>query len=76
MLAIHITLLDQSTQMTNYQHLIVCINITFAIEIEIDNAILFLDILTIRKPGRLKLQYLKKIRTDLYMNWYSFAPKS
>ena len=52
-------------------------NIKFAIEIEKDNTIPFLDILIIRKPGKIETTvYRKKTCTDLYMNWYSFAPKS
>ena len=52
-------------------------NIKFTFEIEKDNTISFLDILIIRKPGKIETTvYRKKICTDLYMNWYSFAPKS
>ena len=50
-------------------------NMTF--EIEKDNTIPFLDILLIRKPGKIESTvYRKKTCTDLYMNWYSFVPKS
>ena len=52
-------------------------NIKFTFEIEKDNTIPFLDILIIRKPGKIGTTiYRKKTYTDLYMNWYSFAPKS
>ena len=51
--------------------------IKFTIETEKDNTIPFLDILVIRKPGKIETTvYTKKTCTDLYMNWYSFAPKS
>ena len=52
-------------------------NIKFTFGIEKDNTILSLDILIIRKPGKIETTvYRKKTCTDLYMNWYSFAPKS
>ena len=52
-------------------------NINFTFEIEKDNAIPFLDILIIRKAGKIETTvYRRKTCTDLYMNWYSFAPKS
>ena len=52
-------------------------NIKFTFEIEKDNTIPFLDILIIRKPGKIETTvYRKKTCTDLYMNWYSFVPKS
>ena len=52
-------------------------NIKFTFEIEKDNTISFLDILIIRKPGKIETTvYRKKTCTDLYMNWYSFVPKS
>ena len=52
-------------------------NIKFTFEIEKDNTITFLDILIIRKPGKIETTvYRKKTCTDLYMNWYSFVPKS
>ena len=51
-------------------------NIRFTFEIEKDNTIPFLDILVIRKPGKIETAVCrKKTCTDLYMNWYSFAPK-
>ena len=52
-------------------------NIKFTFEIEKGNTIPFLDILIIRKPGKIEnTVYWKKTCTDLYMNWYSFVPKS
>ena len=52
-------------------------NIKFTTEIEKDNTIPFLDILIRRKQGKIETAvYKKKTCTDLYMNWYSFAPKS
>ena len=52
-------------------------NIKFRIEIEKDNLIPFLDILIIRESGNIETTVCrKKSCTDLYMNWYSFAPKS
>ena len=52
-------------------------NIKFTFQTEKDNTILFLDILIIRKPGKIEITvYRKKTCTDLYMNCYSFAPKS
>ena len=52
-------------------------NIKFTFEIEKDNTIPFLDILIIGKPGKIETTvYRKKKCTDLYMNWYSFAPQS
>ena len=52
-------------------------NIKFTFEIEKDNTIPFLDILIIRKPGKIETTvYRKKTCTNLYMNWYSFVPKS
>ena len=52
-------------------------NIKFTFEIEKDNTSPFLDILIIRKPGKIKTAvYRKKTCTDLHMNWYSFVPKS
>ena len=52
-------------------------DIKFTFEIAKDNTIPFLDILIIRKPGKIETEaYSKKTCTDLYMNWYSFAPKS
>ena len=52
-------------------------NIKFTFEIEKDNTIPLLDILIIRKVGKIETTvYRKKSCTDLYMNWHSFAPKS
>ena len=52
-------------------------NKKFTFEIEKDNTIPFPDILIIRKPGKIETTvYRKKTCTDLYMNWYSFVPKS
>ena len=52
-------------------------NIKFTIEIEKDNTIPFLDILMVIKPGKIETTVdRKKTYTDLYLNWYSFAPKS
>ena len=52
-------------------------NIKFTIEIEKDNTIPFLDMLIIRKSGKIETTvYRKKTCTDLHMSWYSFAPKS
>ena len=52
-------------------------NIKFTFEIEKDNVIPFPDILIIRKLGKIETTvYRKKACTDLYMNWYSFVPKS
>ena len=52
-------------------------NIKFTFEIEKDNTIPLLDILIIRKPGKIETAvYRKKSCTNLYMSWYSFAPKS
>ena len=49
----------------------------FTFEIEKGNTIPFLDILIIREPGKIKTTvYRKKRCTNLYVNWYSFAPKS
>ena len=51
-------------------------NIKFTTEIEKDNTIFFLHILIITKFGKIEITvYRKKTNTDLYMNWYSFAPK-
>ena len=48
-------------------------NIKFTFQTEKDNTILFLH----RKPGKIEITvYRKKACTDLYMNCYSFAPKS
>ena len=45
--------------------------VTFIIEIEKDNTI------SNKKPGKIKpTVYRKKTCTDLYLNWYSYAPKS
>ena len=52
-------------------------NIKFTFEIKKDNTIPFRDILIIRKPRKIETTvYRKNPCTDLYMNWYSFAPKS
>ena len=52
-------------------------NIKFTMEIAKDNTISFVDILIIRKPGKIETTvYRKNTCTDLYINWYSFAPKS
>ena len=52
-------------------------NIKFTTEIEQDNTIPFLDILIIRKPGKIQtIVYRKKKSTDLDINCYSFASKS
>ena len=52
-------------------------NIKFTTEIEKDNTIFLLHILIITKSGKIEITvYREKKSTDLYMNWYSFAPKS
>ena len=52
-------------------------NLKFTSEIEKDNTNPFLDILIVRKPGKIQTTvYKKQTYTDLYMNSYSFAPKS
>ena len=52
-------------------------NIKFTIEIEKDDAIPFLDVLIIRKAGKIETTvHRKKTCTDLYMNWYSCAPNN
>ena len=52
-------------------------NIKFTIEIEKDDAIPFLDMLIIRKAGKIETTvYRKKTYTDFYMNWYSYAPNN
>ena len=53
-------------------------NIKFRIEIEKDDAIPFLDVLIIRKAGKIETTvHRKKTCTDLYMNWYSsYAPNN
>ena len=49
----------------------------FTFDTEKDNTIPFLDILIIRKTGKIETtMYRKKTCTNLYMNWYSFEPKS
>ena len=49
----------------------------FTFEIEKGNTIPFLDILIIRKPGKIETTvYRKKTCNDLYMNWYYFVPES
>ena len=52
-------------------------NVTFTIEIVKCNFIPFLDILIIRKPGKVETTlYRKNKYTDVRMNWYSFVLKS
>ena len=53
-------------------------NIKFRIEIEKDDVIPFLDVLIIRKAGKIETTvHRKKTCTDLYMNWYSsYAPNN
>ena len=52
-------------------------NVKFTSEIEKDNTFPSVDILIIRKPGKIETtMHRKKTCTDLYMNWYSFEPKS
>ena len=52
-------------------------NIKFTIEIEKDDAIPFPDMLIIRKARKIETTvYRKKTGTDLYMNWYSYAPNN
>ena len=52
-------------------------NIKFTIEIEKEDAIPFFDVLIIRKARKIETTvYRKKTCTDLYMNWYSYAPNN
>ena len=52
-------------------------NVKFTFEIEKYNTIPFLNILIIRKLGKIETTaYRKKTCTNLYMNWYSLVPKS
>ena len=52
-------------------------NIKFTMEIEQDSTIPFLDVLLIRTPQMIHTNvYRKKINTNLYIHWNSFAPNN
>ena len=52
-------------------------NIKFAIEIESENKILFLDVLLIRSNKLISTKvYRKNTNTDIYIIWKSFAPNN
>ena len=77
MLTIHIVWIDRNTQIYILPLKSFHKNVKFTIEIVKYNSIPFLDILIIKKPGKVETTlYGKKTYTDVLMNWYSFVLKS